>query len=80
MTFNTSSQKTQHLFCSFDEQSAVADLYSFRDLYFENHPVSEAALKAERLESKLGECQKIIDDKVRLNERVDPLKSTRVNS
>ena len=48
------------------EQSVVAELYSFRDLYFETHPVSEAALKAERLEAKLGECQEVIDAKVSL--------------
>ena len=66
MPFRISLPKTQHLLhTSFEIQAAVADLYSFRDLYFENHPVSEAPLKAERLEAKLCECQKVIDAKVR---------------
>ena len=50
-------------FAHFAPQSAVADLFSFRDLYFESHPVSEAALKSGRVEAKLGECCEVIDAK-----------------
>jgi hypothetical protein len=38
----------------------VSLLYSYRDLYFAAHPVSEAEKKSERVKQKLKECNILI--------------------
>ena len=40
----------------------VEELYHFRDHYFENHDISEAADKPERIQEKLREVLTVFDD------------------
>lgn len=40
----------------------MKDLYEFRDQYFEKHPIAEAGLKIQRLNGKLNETLKFINE------------------
>jgi hypothetical protein len=39
----------------------VNDLYLFRDHYFEQHPLKEANLKAQRIDERIKKCVEAVD-------------------